>query len=156
MLCGCLHQSRFERTVLLQSCRRGLAQQAQSFPLLAFDKFWLLSVSVSGKYISSSAGCCLRARRAISWKASSTFVASFALVSWYGMSFFDLHQFCAFKAGTFRFVSRSALLPITTKGKLSGSRGDVCIRNSSRQLSMDSKVFDSVRSKTKAQQSAPR
>lgn len=43
-----------------------------------------------------------------------------------------------------------------TKGKLSGSRGDAWIRNSSRQLSRASKLFALLTSYTRTQQSAPR
>lgn len=43
-----------------------------------------------------------------------------------------------------------------TKGKLSGSRGDAWIRNSSLQLSSASKLLELLTSKTRTQQSAPR
>jgi hypothetical protein len=43
-----------------------------------------------------------------------------------------------------------------TNGKLSGSRGFACIRNSSRQPSSVSKLFELLTSKTSTQQSAPR
>lgn len=46
---------------------------------------------------------------------------------------------------TARF-SRSSLLPITTNGKFSGSRGDACIKNSSRHESNDLNVFGAVTS----------
>jgi len=52
--------------------------------------------------------------------------------------------------------SRSTLFPRTTNGKFSGSLGDACIRNSSRQLSRDLNVFGADTSKTRTQQSAPR
>jgi hypothetical protein len=49
---------------------------------------------------------------------------------------FDWHQVIARFWLTIRFPSSiSILLPSTTKGKLSGSRGDACIRNSSRHES---------------------
>jgi len=56
---------------------------------------------------------------------------------------------------TVRF-SRSTLLPRTTNGKLSGSDGDACIKNSSRHPSKDLKDPGDVTSNTKTQQSAPR
>ena len=56
------------------------------------------------------------------WKACSTLIASFALVSKYGMSFLEWHHCCARLVDT-ALLSRSILLPSTTKGKLSGSRG---------------------------------
>ena len=52
--------------------------------------------------------------------------------------------------------SKSILLPMTTKGKFSGSRGLAWIRNSSLQLSRERKVFGMVTSNTRTQQSAPR
>ena len=51
--------------------------------------------------------------------------------------------------------SRSTLLPRTTKGKLSGSRGLAWMRNSSRQESNVLNELGEVTSKTKTQQSAP-
>lgn len=52
--------------------------------------------------------------------------------------------------------SKSILLPSTTKGKFSGSRGLAWIKNSSLQLSRVLKVLGAVTSKTRTQQSAPR
>ena len=52
--------------------------------------------------------------------------------------------------------SRSILLPSTTKGKLSGSRGDAWTRNSSCQLFSESKLLVLLTSYTSTQQSAPR
>lgn len=52
--------------------------------------------------------------------------------------------------------SKSILLPSTTKGKFSGSRGLAWIRNSSLQLSSVLKVLGAVTSNTSTQQSAPR
>jgi hypothetical protein len=49
---------------------------------------------------------------------------------------------------TAREFSISILLPMTTKGKLAGSLGPACIRNSSRQLFMLSKVFATFTSNT--------
>ncbi|TNN40235.1 hypothetical protein EYF80_049609 [Liparis tanakae] len=50
----------------------------------------------------------------------------------------------------------SILLPSTTKGKFSGSRGLAWIKNSSLQLSSVLKVLGAVTSNTRTQQSAPR
>ena len=94
---------------------------------------------------------------AIVWNACSTLTASLALVSKYGTLFFSWHHCIARLVVTFhktsinnnyrkrmkwfslsitvRLSAMSTLLPITTKGKFSGSRGEACIRNSSRQLS---------------------
>lgn len=61
------------------------------------------------------------------------------------------------RSGTTRLdSSMSILLPSTTNGKLSGSLGLDCTRNSSRQLSSASKDLALLTSKTKTQQSAPR
>lgn len=51
---------------------------------------------------------------------------------------------------------RSILLPMTTNGKCSASRGQAWMRNSSRQLSSVLNVFGTVTSQTRMQQSAPR
>ena len=67
-----------------------------------------------------------RAFFAIVWKACSTFIASFALVSKYGMSFLEWHHCWARLVDT-ALLSRSILLPSTTNGKLSGSRGLACM-----------------------------
>lgn len=155
---------------------------------------------------------CLRALRAIVWKACSTLIASLALVSKYGMLFLLWHQACARlvvtwntkkmvrlktsgktsyscfikpfvwqinntchtfsikddasltwcnTSGTVTFehtclFSKSILLPSTTKGKFSGSRGLAWIKNSSLQLSRVLKVLGAVTSNTRTQQSAPR
>lgn len=52
--------------------------------------------------------------------------------------------------------SKSILLPSTTNGKFSGSRGLAWIKNSSLQLSRVLKVLGAVTSNTNTQQSAPR
>lgn len=52
-------------------------------------------------------------------------------------------------------VSKSTLFPSTTKGKLSGSRGEAWIKNSSLQESKDLKLLGAETSNTSTQQSAP-
>lgn len=124
---------------------------------------------------------CFRALRAIVWNACSTLMASLALVSKYGMLFLLWHQAWALLVVTCEdeeqivhlsrcavgddvivwamptcLFSRSILLPSTTKGKFSGSRGLAWIRNSSLQLSSVLKVLGAVTSNTRTQQSAPR
>lgn len=83
---------------------------------------------------------------AASKNAASTLIASLALVSKYGIGFgpFDLHHCVAFDFGTLLSGSRSTLLPITTNGKLSGSRGLAWLRNSSLQLFNCSNDFSAV------------
>lgn len=63
---------------------------------------------------------------------------------------------CCFPMSLTARDSRSTLLPRTTNGKLSGSRGLDWIRNSSLQLSRFLNVFGIVTSYTSTQQSAPR
>lgn len=124
---------------------------------------------------------CFRALRAIVWNACSTLMASLALVSKYGMLFLLWHQAWALLVVTCEdeeqiihlshctvvediiiwpmltcLFSKSILLPSTTKGKFSGSRGLAWIRNSSLQLSSVLKVLGAVTSNTRTQQSAPR
>lgn len=123
---------------------------------------------------------CFRALRAMVWNACSTLMASLALVSKYGMLFLLWHQAWALLVVTCEdeeqiihlsltvvedvgvwpmltcLFSKSILLPSTTKGKFSGSRGLAWIRNSSLQLSSVLKVLGAVTSNTRTQQSAPR
>ena len=75
--------------------------------------------------------------RAITWKACSTLMASFAEVSKYVMLPLAWHQASDLFCETTR-ESRSILLPSTTKGKLSGSRGPAWMRNSSLHLQASS------------------
>ena len=81
-----------------------------------------------------------RAFFAIVWKACSTFIASLALVSKYGMSFLEWHHCWARLVDT-ALLSRSILLPSTTNGKLSGSRGLACMGTIS-QVSRSGQWFE--------------
>lgn len=101
---------------------------------------------VSGMKTSLSVVSWCKAIVAASKKAASTLIASLALVSKYGIGFgpLDLHHWVAFDLGTRLSGSRSTLFPITTNGKLSGSLGLACERNSSLQLFNCSKDFSAV------------
>jgi hypothetical protein len=76
-------------------------------------------------------------------KACSTFTASFALVSKYGIPPLAWQNACAlFELIILLLSSTSTLLPSTTNGKLSGSIGLAWIRNSSRHESRVSKDLE--------------
>merc|ERR1719319_313851 len=114
---------------------------------------FLLEVSVfsvkttSGMYTGAWTASCSSAFLAIFWKAWSTLTASFADVSKYGMSFFELHQLFARVSETpRREEARSLLFPITTNGNLSAFVGAAWTRNSSIQDSKLSKDLGSVMS----------
>mmetsp|Transcript_4362 Transcript_4362/g.6017 ORF Transcript_4362/g.6017 Transcript_4362/m.6017 type:complete len:209 (-) Transcript_4362:317-943(-) len=121
--------------------------------LLAFG----LRLILSGINTSVSEVSCSRARRAASVNVTSTLLPSFALVSKNGRAFapFDLHQLVARFTATFLSACLSHLLPTTMKGKLSGSLGAACTKNSSRHVSKLSKDFGFVISYTKMHASAP-
>ena len=93
--------------------------------------------------------------RTISTNASLTATPSLAEVSKYGMSLFSLHQACAFSFETFRSLSLSTLLPISTNGNDLGSSGWALSTNPSFHLFKASKEAGLVKSKVRAQQSAP-
>lgn len=57
---------------------------------------------------------------------------------------------------TARWASSSILLPRTTNGKLSGSLGAACARNSAFHVSRLSKLLGAVMSNTRTHASAPR
>merc|ERR1719272_2296416 len=120
---------------------------------LAPESWVILIGSGNSLYISTSASC-WRAFFAIVWNACSTLVESFAEVSKYGMPFLPWHQDMARFCEMAR-PSKSILLPKTTNGKFSGSRGEAWMRNSSRQLSNVSNVFATVTSNTRTQKAAP-
>ena len=109
---------------------------------------------INQMYISSES--CEAAAFAIAVNVSSTFEFVFALVSKYYKSPWVLHHYFPLTVSIFLSFALSDLFPTTTNGKLSGSLGVPCIRNSSFQDSNDSKLFGEVISKTKTQQSAPR
>ncbi len=96
---------------------------------------------------NSSLSSCARAFLAMTSNACSTFTDSFALVSKYGM-FPLLWQYVMALLLLIILLSSpmSILLPRTTKGNDSGSRGDAWIRNSSRQESRVSKDFGELTS----------
>ena len=91
----------------------------------------------------------------ISMNASFTATPSFADVSKYSISLFSLHQAWAFADCTFLSDSLSTLFPISTKGNDFGSSGPAFCMNPSFHLSRASKLAGFVRSKQRAQQSAP-
>lgn len=106
-------------------------------------------------------------------KACSTLMASLAEVSKYGIPPLDWQKVMArfveifhlsapilkppftSQHTTLLLSSTSILLPNTTNGKLSGSRGEAWIKNSSLQLSSASKLLELLTSYTSTQQSAP-
>ena len=108
-------------------------------------------------YAYTSSVSCARAFLATVWKACSTLMFSLAEVSKYGMLPLDWHQVMARFWKTMRLLSStSTLLPSTTKGKFSGSRGDAWMRNSSRHESSVSNDLTLLTSNTSTHASAPR
>lgn len=87
--------------------------------------------------------------------ASSTLVLLSAEVSKYGILLFSEHQFFASAYGTYLSSCLSNLLPIKMNGKLSGSPGAACSKKPYFHFVKLSNVCFEVKSKHKAQQSAP-